>query len=116
MLNGRLRDQDYPFAFGNAFKERPTDLIIVILGGVTCEEAYSVAEINKTNPGTRIILGGSSIINSNTFLKNIAAANGVVAPLASSGGVSITTSTSASPTTTTTTTSTSSSTSASSGH
>ena len=48
---------------------RPTDVIVVILGGASLEEAYVVSELNKANTGTRIILGGSSIVNSTMYTR-----------------------------------------------
>ncbi|KAL6214004.1 hypothetical protein ACLB2K_013442 [Fragaria x ananassa] len=71
ITKGRLRDVDYPFV-GNHFQQgRPQDVIIFIVGGTTYEESRSVALQNATNSGIRFILGGSVILNSKRFLKDL---------------------------------------------
>ena len=47
--------------FGDVF--RPQDIIVFMVGGTTYQEALAVYELNKANPGVRIILGGSTIHN-----------------------------------------------------
>lgn len=71
IIKGRLRDVDYPF-LGNHFQQgRPQDVIIFIVGGTTYEESRSVALENANNSGIRFILGGSVILNSKRFLKDL---------------------------------------------
>ncbi|KAL0369312.1 UNVERIFIED_CONTAM: Vacuolar protein sorting-associated protein 45, partial [Sesamum calycinum] len=71
VVKGRLRDVDYPYV-GNHFQQaRPQDVIIFIVGGTTYEEARAVALQNSTNSGIRFILGGSAILNSKRFLKDL---------------------------------------------
>ncbi|CAA7402333.1 unnamed protein product [Spirodela intermedia] len=71
ITKGRLRDVDYPFV-GNHFQQgRPSDVVIFIVGGTTFEEARAVAMNNAANTGTRFILGGPAILNSNRFLKDL---------------------------------------------
>uniref|UniRef100_A0A7C8YKA5 Uncharacterized protein n=1 Tax=Opuntia streptacantha TaxID=393608 RepID=A0A7C8YKA5_OPUST len=68
---GRLRDVDYPYV-GNHYQQgRPQDVVIFIVGGTTYEEARSVALLNSTNSGIRFILGGTAILNSKRFLKDL---------------------------------------------
>jgi vacuolar protein sorting-associated protein 45 len=43
---------------------RPQEVVIFIVGGTTYEEARTVALQNGANTGTRIILGGSVVLNS----------------------------------------------------
>jgi vacuolar protein sorting-associated protein 45 len=50
---------------------RPQDIIVFIVGGITFEEAFTVAELNKLNPNCRIMLGGTFIHNSTTFLNDL---------------------------------------------
>ncbi|GLJ29022.1 hypothetical protein SUGI_0572840 [Cryptomeria japonica] len=77
IVKGRLRDIDYPF-IGNHFQQgRPQEVIIFIVGGTTYEEARTVALQNAANTGTRIILGGSDILNSKKFLKDLEEAHRV---------------------------------------
>ncbi|GAU47844.1 hypothetical protein TSUD_404210 [Trifolium subterraneum] len=71
IVKGRLKDVDYPF-FGNHFQQgRPQDVIIFIVGGTTYEESRSVALQNASNTGVRFILGGSSVLNSKRFFKDL---------------------------------------------
>ncbi|KAI3751823.1 hypothetical protein L2E82_22914 [Cichorium intybus] len=71
ITKGRLRDLDYPFV-GNHFQQgRPQEVVIFIVGGTTYEESRSVALQNSLNSGTRFILGGSSLLNSKRFLKDL---------------------------------------------
>lgn len=71
ITKGRLRDLDYPFV-GNHFQQgRPQEVVIFIVGGTTYEESRSVALQNALNSGTRFILGGSSLLNSKRFLKDL---------------------------------------------
>ncbi|KAM0944221.1 putative sec1-like protein [Dioscorea sansibarensis] len=71
ITKGRLKDVDYPF-IGNHFQQgRPQDVVIFIIGGTTYEEARTVALHNVSNSGTRFILGGSVVLNSKRFLKDL---------------------------------------------
>ncbi|KAL8110940.1 vacuolar protein sorting-associated protein 45 homolog [Apium graveolens] len=71
ITKGRLRDVDYPFV-GNHFQQaRPQEVVIFIIGGTTFEESRSVALQNATNSGIRFILGGSAVLNSKRFLKDL---------------------------------------------
>ncbi|KEH35415.1 vacuolar protein sorting-associated protein 45 homolog [Medicago truncatula] len=71
IVKGRLRDVDYPFV-GNHFQQgRPQDVIIFIVGGTTYEESRSVALQNASNTGVRFILGGSSVLNSKRFFRDL---------------------------------------------
>lgn len=45
------------------FRERPQDIIIFTIGGVTYEEVRSVDKFMRNNPGVRILLGGTAIHN-----------------------------------------------------
>ncbi|KIR53298.1 hypothetical protein I315_04335 [Cryptococcus gattii Ru294] len=84
LLKGRLRETSYPFLEGDesARTQRPQDIIIFMLGGTTYEEARAVALLNQklaSDPaggpgGTRILLGGSTIHNSSSFLGMVEAA------------------------------------------
>lgn len=67
---GRLRDIDYPFV-GNHFQQgRPQEIVVFIIGGTTYEEAKTVALFNATS-STRVILGGTKILNSSSFLADL---------------------------------------------
>lgn len=42
-----------------------------MIGGTTYEEARHVAHINSTTPGVRIVLGGTTVHNSDRFVINL---------------------------------------------
>lgn len=75
LTKGRLRDATHPFidpgdgSVSQAMKERPQDVIVVMVGGMTYEEAKMIAGVNESMPGVRIVLGGTTIHNSESFLK-----------------------------------------------
>ncbi|XP_028554738.1 vacuolar protein sorting-associated protein 45 homolog isoform X4 [Dendrobium catenatum] len=71
ITKGRLRDIDYPF-IGNHFQQgRPQEVVVFVVGGTTYEEARTVALHNAANSGTRFILGGTVVLNSQRFLKDL---------------------------------------------
>lgn len=52
----------------------PREVIVFVVGGTTYEEAKAVAEWNDKNCGsTRVILGGSAVLNSREFLEALTA-------------------------------------------
>ncbi|KAK4689943.1 vacuolar protein sorting-associated protein 45, partial [Tremellales sp. Uapishka_1] len=80
LIKGRLREASYPFLEGedHAKTQRPQDIIVFMLGGTTYEESRAVALLNQqlAGPaggpgGTRILLGGSTVHNSTSFLNMI---------------------------------------------
>ncbi|KAJ6799340.1 vacuolar protein sorting-associated protein 45-like protein [Iris pallida] len=71
ITKGRLKDIDYPFV-GNHFQQgRPQEVVIFIVGGTTYEEARTMALYNATNSGTRFVLGGTAVLNSKRFIKDL---------------------------------------------
>ncbi|KAM0448099.1 hypothetical protein ACHAQK_000078 [Fusarium lateritium] len=72
LIKGRLKDQQYPFVEGGgSTKDKPQDVIVFIVGGATYEEAKMIAELNASSPGVRVVLGGTTIHNSATFLEEV---------------------------------------------
>ncbi|WWC61283.1 uncharacterized protein I303_103864 [Kwoniella dejecticola CBS 10117] len=80
LLKGRLRDQSYPFVEDESARtQRPQDIIVFMIGGTTYEEGRAVALLNQKlandaagGPGgTRILLGGSMVHNSASFLNMV---------------------------------------------
>ncbi|TEB18404.1 Sec1-domain-containing protein [Coprinellus micaceus] len=89
VFKGRLRDTSYPFLSGqggpNASLQRPQDVIVFMIGGATYEEARTVTLFNQDpaavmdgpgiQPGSiRVILGGTCIHNSSSYIEMIRAA------------------------------------------
>lgn len=80
ITKGRMRDVDYPYV-GNHFQQgRPQEVVIFIVGGTTYEESRSVALQNASNSGIRFILGGSAVLNSKRFLKDLEEAQKIARP------------------------------------
>lgn len=72
LIKGRLRDQQYPFIEGSGTtKDKPQDIVVFMIGGTTFEEAKMVAQMNASTPGVRVVLGGTSVHNSSTFLEDV---------------------------------------------
>ncbi|KAF2199290.1 vacuolar protein sorting-associated protein 45 [Delitschia confertaspora ATCC 74209] len=72
LIKGRLNQQLYPFVEGGGTtKDKPQDIIIFMVGGTTYEEAKMVAQANASSPGVRVVLGGTTVHNSTTFLEEV---------------------------------------------
>ncbi|RAL07760.1 Sec1 family protein [Aspergillus homomorphus CBS 101889] len=72
MIKGRLRELQYPFLEGGGHtRDKPQDIIIFMVGGATYEEAKMVAQVNASSPGVRVVLGGTTIHNSTSFLEEV---------------------------------------------
>jgi len=72
LINRRLKENLFPFVEGGGqTRDKPQDVIVFIVGGATYEEARSVAQINASSPGVRVVLGGTSVHNSGTFLEEV---------------------------------------------
>ncbi|RHZ56226.1 hypothetical protein Glove_405g4 [Diversispora epigaea] len=70
LLKCKLKETSYPYIEGGT-KDRPQDIIIFMVGGATYEEARYVSQINSTTPGVRIVLGGTTVHNSQSFLNEV---------------------------------------------
>ncbi|XP_025832833.1 vacuolar protein sorting-associated protein 45 [Agrilus planipennis] len=73
LIKGRLNEDLYPnTSIGNQhFNGRVQDIFVFMIGGTTYEESYSVFTLNATYQGINIILGGTTIHNSKTFLEEV---------------------------------------------
>eukprot|EP00850_Spirogloea_muscicola_P015858 SM000125S26063 [mRNA] locus=s125:179653:184533:+ [translate_table: standard] len=71
LVRGRLRDIDYPFVGDHFQQARPAEVVVFIVGGTTYEEARAVALHNASGAGTRILLGGTGVLNSSSFLADL---------------------------------------------
>ncbi|CAH1989561.1 unnamed protein product [Acanthoscelides obtectus] len=72
LMKGRLKEQLYPY-IGNGYNNgRYQDIIIFIVGGATYEESLTVHSFNKINsPSVNVLLGGTTIHNSASFLLEV---------------------------------------------
>ncbi|KAI9493739.1 Sec1-like protein [Zychaea mexicana] len=73
LINARLKETSYPFVSGQsqAIRERAQDIFVFIVGGATFEEARYVAQLNAATPGVRVVLGGTCIHNSSSFMQQL---------------------------------------------
>lgn len=84
IAKGKLKPEQYPFVPGSVANNNrstvspdtivPNEVIIFMVGGVTYEEATKVSEFNDMPGQTmRVILGGSTVHNSTSFLEELKA-------------------------------------------
>ncbi|RYP16267.1 hypothetical protein DL765_005235 [Monosporascus sp. GIB2] len=72
LIKGKLREQQYPFVEGGGTtRDKPQDIVVFVIGGATFEEAKTVAGVNASSPGVRVVLGGTAIHNASTFLEEV---------------------------------------------
>ena len=72
LVKGKLREAQYPFVEGGATtRDKPQDVVVFIVGGATYEEAKMVAGINASSPGVRVVLGGTTVHNAETFMEEV---------------------------------------------
>uniref|UniRef100_A0A7S0GVR4 Vacuolar protein sorting-associated protein 45 n=1 Tax=Amorphochlora amoebiformis TaxID=1561963 RepID=A0A7S0GVR4_9EUKA len=70
LLKGNLSVQDYPY-MDQVGSSNVDNVFVFVIGGVTYSEAALVAAINKSSSGCRVILGGSCIHNSTSFINDV---------------------------------------------
>lgn len=72
LIKGRLKELQYPFLEGGGHtRDKPQDIVIFMVGGTTYEEAKMVAQVNASTPGVRVVLAGTCVHNSATFLEEV---------------------------------------------
>lgn len=76
LIKGKLREASYPFLGinSNNFKERPQEIIVFMIGGITFEETAAIQSINKAYAGNiKIIIGGTNVHNFKSFQEEVLA-------------------------------------------
>lgn len=70
VFKGRPLDPNYP-TFGSElpFRRPPQEVVVFIIGGATYEEATAVHQLNTQ--GYKIVLGGTTILNFDSFLNEV---------------------------------------------
>lgn len=89
LVKGKLKDTQFPYIGSSVLRDRPQEIILFMVGGATYEEAYAVYNLNKTLPGVKIVLGGTTIHNCKSFLEEVSHSTGqgsATRARASSGG------------------------------
>jgi len=72
MIKGRLSTNTHPFVEGGGqTRDKPQDIIVFMVGGATYEEAKMVAQVNASSPGVRVVLGGTGVHNSASFMDEV---------------------------------------------
>ncbi|KAL8744649.1 MAG: hypothetical protein Q9190_003132 [Brigantiaea leucoxantha] len=72
LIKARLKEQQYPFVDGGGTtRDKPQDIVVFMIGGATYEEAKMIAQVNASSPGVRVVLGGTTIHNSTSFLEEV---------------------------------------------
>ncbi|KAJ9600038.1 hypothetical protein L9F63_009655 [Diploptera punctata] len=71
LIKGKLKETAFPYLGNGQLMKRPQDIIVFIIGGATYEESLAVHQLNKNNFGVRIVLGGTTIHNSNSYFEEI---------------------------------------------
>ncbi|KAK4461451.1 Sec1-like protein [Cladorrhinum samala] len=72
LVKGKLKEGQYPFVEGGGTtRDKSQDVVVFIIGGATYEEAKMVAGINASTPGVRIVLGGTTMHNADTFMEEV---------------------------------------------
>ena len=67
-LKNKLKSTSFPMIGSSSGKVNT--IVAFIIGGFTYEEAFAVQQLNSTL-GSQIILGGTSILNSQSFIEQI---------------------------------------------
>ncbi|XP_072802754.1 vacuolar protein sorting-associated protein 45 isoform X2 [Vicugna pacos] len=73
LIKGKLKENLYPYLGPSTLRDRPQDIIVFIIGGATYEEALTVYNLNRTTPGVRTVLGGTTVHNTKSFLEEVLA-------------------------------------------
>ena len=76
-VKGRIKDTNFPYVESkrreiNIEAKSPKNAIVFVVGGTTYEEARDVKILNTQYSNTNIVLGGTTIHNSKTFLADVA--------------------------------------------
>lgn len=75
LIKGKLRENLYPTLGGDdGHGRRPQDIIVFIVGGATYEESLCVHQLQQAHPSVRLILGGTTIHNSASFIQEVSSA------------------------------------------
>jgi len=70
VIKGKLRENVYPFIHGAPILNRTVQIIVFMVGGITFEEALTVAEISAQQ-NVSIQLGGTTVHNTKSFLTSL---------------------------------------------
>eukprot|EP00927_Polykrikos_kofoidii_P047542 TRINITY_DN41758_c0_g1_i1.p1 TRINITY_DN41758_c0_g1~~TRINITY_DN41758_c0_g1_i1.p1 ORF type:complete len:587 (+),score=116.63 TRINITY_DN41758_c0_g1_i1:107-1762(+) len=76
LMKGKLKEATYPFLDGCCYaspsREQLPRALVFVIGGATFEESRDILELNKSLGGRCVILGGTTVHNSRSFLSDVA--------------------------------------------
>ena len=76
LFRGKLMESDFPYAGHSVMPERPSDVIVFVVGGTTYEEVAYIASLNSSSTSTRVLLGGTAVHNFSSFCEEVRIASG----------------------------------------
>ncbi|OWF48430.1 vacuolar protein sorting-associated protein 45-like [Mizuhopecten yessoensis] len=76
LIKGKLKEGAYPYLGTGQLRDKPQDIVVFMIGGATYEEALAVHTLNRSSPGVRIVLGGTTVHNFKSFLDEVSQAVG----------------------------------------
>jgi vacuolar protein sorting-associated protein 45 len=70
LIKGKLKETSYPFIGGS--RDRPQEIIVFTVGGITFEETLAIHNINKAYAGNiKVIIGGTCVHNFRSFIDEV---------------------------------------------
>lgn len=78
LTKNRLKTSSFPYCGTVQLNEKPREMIVFVIGGVTYEESLAIHNFNRTLPGVKIIMGSTCIHNFRSFVDEIQSATNVI--------------------------------------
>ena len=70
-IEGKLKQDQFAILNPTSVREKPQDIIVFMVGGCTFGEAMHVNRLTQQYPGVRVILGGTHVHNSKSFINEV---------------------------------------------
>jgi vacuolar protein sorting-associated protein 45 len=75
LIKGKLKETSYPFLGGG--RDRPQEIVVFTVGGITFEETLAIHNINKAYAGNiKVIIGGTYVHNFRSYIDEVLALTG----------------------------------------
>ncbi|XP_041465659.1 vacuolar protein sorting-associated protein 45-like [Lytechinus variegatus] len=71
LFKGKLKEGAYPYLGSSQLRDRPQDVVVFMIGGITYEECFAIYNLNRATPGIRVIVGGTTVHNFKSFLEEV---------------------------------------------
>ncbi|XP_072166746.1 vacuolar protein sorting-associated protein 45-like [Diadema setosum] len=79
LIKGRLKEGAYPYLGSSQLRDKPQDVLVFMIGGITYEECLAIYNFNRATPGVKVILGGTTVHNMESFLEEVSS-TGIESP------------------------------------